>query len=89
MEHPKLKLASWYVQKNCCEWYSNPCPHQPQTYKLTQQKFVRAWVRIPFADIFTDIPRCWFKLMTFRLLFSNMTWRLSSLVKWAAACLTV
>jgi len=31
---------------------------------------VRAWVRIPFAAIFADILRSWFKLMTSRLLFS-------------------
>jgi len=32
---------------------------------------VRAWVRIPFAAIFADIHRGWFKLMTSCLLFSN------------------
>jgi len=49
---------------------------------------VRAWVRIPFAAIFADIHRGWFKLMTSHLLFSNLIWKLSSLAK-RAACLTV
>jgi len=32
-ERHKLKLASGYdVSKNGCEWNSNPCPHQPETY---------------------------------------------------------
>jgi len=31
---------------------------------------MRAWVQIPFAAIFADIPRGWFKLRTFSLLFS-------------------
>jgi len=34
-------------------------------------------------------PRGWFKLMTSRLLFSNLIWKLSSLAKKRAACLTV
>jgi len=38
---------------------------------------VRAWVQIPFAATFVDIPRGWFKLMTSRLLFSNLIWKLS------------
>jgi len=32
MRHHKLKSASGYVCKNGCEWDSNPCPHQPETY---------------------------------------------------------
>jgi len=33
------------------------------------------WVWISFTAIFAGILRGWFKLMTFRLLFSNVLWR--------------
>jgi len=38
---------------------------------------MRAWVRIPFAAIFADIPRGWFKLMTSYLLLTMQTSRKS------------
>jgi len=47
-------------------------------------RLVLAWVRIPFAAIFTDISRGWFKLMTFCRLFSNIIRRISSLANKAA-----
>jgi len=28
----KLKSVSGYVSESGCEWDSNPCPHQPETY---------------------------------------------------------
>jgi len=31
-ECQKLKSASGYVSKIGCEWDSNPCLHQPETY---------------------------------------------------------
>jgi len=49
---------------------------------------IRSWVRIPFAAIFADILGGRFKIITPRLLFSNLIWRLLSLAK-RAACLTV
>jgi len=47
-----------YGPKNCRKLYARVCLW-----------LLRAWVRIPFAAIFADLPRSWFKLMTFRLLF--------------------
>jgi len=32
MGRHKLKSVSRYVSKNGCEWNSNPCPHQPESY---------------------------------------------------------
>jgi len=83
-EHHELKSISSYVSKNGCEWDLNPCPHHEF------ESMPAPWVRIPFAAIFVDITRGWFKLklITSRLLFSNMIWRLSSLAN-RTICLTV
>jgi len=32
-ERHNLKPTLRYVSKNACEWNSNPCPHQPGTYR--------------------------------------------------------